>query len=49
MAADEDVLACPYSYLEPMALQIRGQGALPGFVLSHHVRMVSGALLICNP
>jgi hypothetical protein len=40
----------PYSYLGPMAVQIRGrQGALPDFILSCHVRMVSGVLLVRNP
>jgi hypothetical protein len=39
----------PYTYLGPMAVQIRGQGALSNFVLSHHVRMVNGALLVRNP
>jgi hypothetical protein len=49
MAAGEDGLACPLLLLGAMAVQIRGQGALPGFILSHHVRMVGGALLVCNP
>jgi hypothetical protein len=39
----------PYSYLGPMVVQIRGQGALPSFILSHRVRMVVGALLVRNP
>jgi hypothetical protein len=30
----------PYSYLGPMAVLIRGHGALPGFILSHRVLMV---------
>jgi hypothetical protein len=35
----------PYSNLGPAVFQIRGQGALPGSVLSCHVRTVGGALL----
>jgi hypothetical protein len=35
----------PYSNLGPTVVQIRGHGALLGSVLSHHVRMVSDALL----
>jgi hypothetical protein len=32
-----------------MVVQIRGQGALPGSILSHHVRIVSDALVGRNP
>jgi hypothetical protein len=39
----------PYSYLGPMAFQIRGQGAFPSFIFSYHARMVNGVLLVCNP
>jgi hypothetical protein len=39
----------PYPYLGPTVIRIRGQDALPGFVLSHRVRMVSGALLVRYP
>jgi hypothetical protein len=39
----------PYSYLGPTTIQIRGHGALPGFALSHRVRMVGDALLVRNP
>jgi hypothetical protein len=35
----------PYSDLGPAVIQIKGQGALPDSVLSHHVRMVGDALL----
>jgi hypothetical protein len=35
----------PYFDLVPTVVQIRGQDALPDSVLSHHVRMVGGALL----
>jgi hypothetical protein len=35
----------PYSDLGLTVIQIRRQGALPGFILSHRVRMVSGTLL----
>jgi hypothetical protein len=40
-----DGLPCPYSNLGPTVIQMRGQGALPGPVLSHHVRVVGGTLL----
>jgi hypothetical protein len=35
----------PYSVLGPMVVQIMGQGAIAGSVLSCHVRMVGDALL----
>jgi hypothetical protein len=35
----------PYSDPGLVVTQIRRQGALPGFVLSHHVRVVDGTLL----
>jgi hypothetical protein len=35
----------PYSNLGPTAIQIRGQGTLPGSILSRHMRMVGDALL----
>jgi hypothetical protein len=39
------VYPVPYSNLGPAVIQIRGTGALPGSVLSHHVRMVGDTLL----
>jgi hypothetical protein len=35
----------PYFDQGPVVIQIRGQGALPGSILSHRVRMVGDALL----
>jgi hypothetical protein len=35
----------PYSDLGPTVIHMRGQGALPGPILSHHVRVVGGTLL----
>jgi hypothetical protein len=35
----------PYSDPRPAVIQIRRQGALPGSVLSHRVRVISGTLL----
>jgi hypothetical protein len=40
----------PYSDMCPTIVQIRGQGGLPGSVLSCPGRMVSDVLLgVCNP
>jgi hypothetical protein len=49
MVTSVDELACPYPCLGPIVIRIRGQDALPIFVLSHWVRMVNGALLISYP
>jgi hypothetical protein len=35
----------PYSNLGPTVTQIRGQGALLGSILSHHLRVVDDTLL----
>jgi hypothetical protein len=49
MSADEDGLACPLLLPGAHNYSDKGHGALPGFALSHRVRMVGDALLVRNP